>query len=148
MFVGVHVLSPAIFEFLPSDGFACINDIGYVGMLRKGLPVAAFVDHGPWFDTGTKATYLEANRAILSGRAQFFQIPPPPLDGASGVLIGQNVFIDDGVKLGPEVAIGDRCRIGKEATVARSVLWPGVEIKPRAQIESSIVAFGHTVVVT
>ena len=147
MFVGVHVLSPVIFEFLPSDGFACINDIGYVGMLRKGLPVAAFVDQGAWFDTGTSATYLGANRAILSGRARFSQMPSPALQGNSGVLVGQDVFVDDEVRLGPEVAIGDRCRIGKGATVARSVLWPGVEIKPEAQIESSIVALGHTVVV-
>jgi mannose-1-phosphate guanylyltransferase len=148
MFVGVHVLSPVIFEFLPSDGFACINEIGYVGMLKKGLPVAAFVDQGPWFDTGTPATYLEANRAVLSGRAQFLQIPPPSDAGATGVLVGQNVVIDDGVKLGPEVAIGDRCHIGKGATIARSVLWPGVTIKPKAQIESSIVALEHTVVVS
>lgn len=147
MFVGVHVLSPVIFEFLPSDGFACINDIGYVGMLRRGLPVAAFVDQGPWFDTGTPATYLDANRAILSGRARFLPSSPPPLDDTTGVLIGQNVFIDDGVKLGPEVAIGESCRIGKGATIARSVLWPGVEIQPRSQIESSIVASLHTVVV-
>jgi mannose-1-phosphate guanylyltransferase len=147
MFAGVHVLSPVIFEFLPSTGFACLNEIGYVGMLKKGLSVAAFFDDGPWFDSGTPATYLQANRAVLSGRARFLQIPTPPLHGADGVLVGQGVVLEDGVKLGPEVAVGDGCRIGKGATVARSVLWPGAEIKPAARVESSIVTIGKTLTV-
>jgi mannose-1-phosphate guanylyltransferase len=143
MFEGIHVLEPAIFDFLPREGFSGIIEQGYAGMLSKGLPVAAYVDSDPWFDLGTPASYLLANREVLSGRAVFPQVPLDPL--LNGVLLGQGVSIGSDVRLGPEVAVGENCILRDGAALARSVLWPGSEIKLDEHLQGVIIAGKHRI---
>lgn len=143
MFLGVHVLEPRIFDFLPPEGFSCINSQAYTAMIEKGLDVAAYFHEGFWYDLGTPAAYLAANLSILSGRVR----PPhlDPLDGASadGVLLGKRVRLGVDVKLGPEVAVGDGCEIGDRAQISRSVVWAGEEIVAGVSLDRKIVAGGR-----
>jgi NDP-sugar pyrophosphorylase family protein len=60
MFLGVHVLEPQVFDFLPAGGFACINNQAYTAMIEKGLDIAAYFHGGFWYDLGTPAAYLAA----------------------------------------------------------------------------------------
>ncbi|MFC1654209.1 sugar phosphate nucleotidyltransferase [Myxococcota bacterium] len=143
MFLGVHVLEPEVFDFLPAVGFSCINNQAYTAMMKKGLDVAAYFHSGFWYDLGTPASYLAANLSLLSGRVR----PPrlDPLEGASpdGVLLGDGVQLGEGVKLGPEVAVGDRCVIGDGTQVSRSVIWAGEDIAPGVSLDRKIVAGGQ-----
>jgi mannose-1-phosphate guanylyltransferase len=143
MFLGVHVLEPGVFDFLPPDGFSCINNQAYTAMIEKGLDVAAYYHGGFWYDLGTPASYLAANLSLLSGRVRPPQLDP--LQGASpdGVLLGERVRLGDGVQLGPEVAVGDDCTIGDGAHVSRSVVWAGEEIAPGVSLDRKIVAGGQ-----
>jgi NDP-sugar pyrophosphorylase family protein len=144
LFEGVHVLEPAVFDFLPPAGFSCVADQGYAGLLQNGLKVAAYPDPGPWFDLGTPSLYLQANLAVLSGRAEFPQLPPDPAGAGPGsVRKGQDVSIGPGARLGPEVAVGDRCRIGAQAEITRSVLWEDSSVAPGARLDHVIVAGPH-----
>ncbi|MBW1873526.1 MAG: NDP-sugar synthase, partial [Deltaproteobacteria bacterium] len=139
MFCGVHVLEPQVFDFLPADGFACINNQAYTAMIDQGLDVAAFLDQGPWFDLGTPASYLAANRAILSGRVGLPQIKALDLaDREKKVMLGSGVQLGQSVTLGPEVILGDGCVVGDGARIARSVLWPGVKVAPGTNLNSVI----------
>lgn len=146
MFEGIHVLEPVVFDFLPKEGFACIVDQAYSDMLKKGMRVAAFLDTAPWFDLGTPALYLSANRALLSGRARFPQLDPVGPGGLpDGVLLGESVEMGAEVRLGPEVAVGAGCSLGDGATVARSVLWPGARVEKGARLDGVILAGPHRV---
>jgi mannose-1-phosphate guanylyltransferase len=140
MFLGIHVLEPQVFEFLPDEGFSCINNQAYIAMIKRGLDVAAYFHGGFWFDLGTPASYLSANLSLLSGRVRPPQLDP--LEGAEpgGVLLGQNVQIDAGARLGPEVAVGDNCIIGDGARVSRSVIWAGEDIASGVSLDRKIVA--------
>lgn len=141
MFCGVHVLEPILFEHLPDNGFACVNDQGYAGMLAAGLDVGAFWYDGPWFDLGTPARYLEASGAVLSGLARLPGFEPP----AGGVLIDPDARVDPTARLGPEVSVGPGCQVGADARLSRAVLWPGAKVERGARIESAIVTPDHTV---
>jgi NDP-sugar pyrophosphorylase family protein len=140
MFLGIHVLEPQVFDFLPDEGFSCINNQAYTAMIKKGLDVAAYFHGGFWYDLGTPATYLAANLSLLSGRVRPPQLDP--LEGASpeGVLLGKDVRLGRGVEVGPEVAVGDGCVIGDDAKISRSVIWAGEEIAPGVSLDQKIVA--------
>ena len=140
MFLGVHVLEPQVFDFLPAEGFSCINNQAYTAMIKQGLDVAAYFHGGFWFDLGTPASYLAANLSLLSGRVRPPQLDP--LEGAEpgGVLMGRGVRLGRGVELGPEVALGDGCIIGDDAKISRSVIWAGEEIAPGIELDRKIVA--------
>jgi mannose-1-phosphate guanylyltransferase len=147
LFCGVHVLEPAVFDFLPSEGFSCVNSQAYTGMIASGLDVAAFVDEGPWFDLGDPGLYLAANRALLSGSLCLPQLGPLQGVAPDGVLLGERVNKEPEVSLGPEVAVGDDCVLGRGCKVARSVIWPESIVKPGARLDSVVVA-GEMVVET
>jgi NDP-sugar pyrophosphorylase family protein len=140
MFLGIHILEPRVFEFLPEEGFSCINNQAYTTMIKNGLDVAAYFHGGFWFDLGTPASYLAANLSLLSGRVRPPQLDP--LEGAEpeGVLLGRGVRLGAGARLGPEVAVGDNCVIGDGAQVSRSVIWAGEEIAPGVSLDRKIVA--------
>jgi mannose-1-phosphate guanylyltransferase len=145
MFLGVHVLEPPVFDFLPTRGFSCINSQAYTAMIAEGLDVAAYYHGGFWYDLGTPASYLAANLSLLSGRVRPPQLDP--LEGASpeGVLLGDRVQLGEGVRLGPEVAVGERCMIGDGARISRSVVWADEEIAPGVELDRKIVAGGRVI---
>jgi NDP-sugar pyrophosphorylase family protein len=140
MFLGVHVLEPRVFDFLPAEGFSCINNQAYTAMIKQGLDVAAYFHGGFWFDLGTPASYLAANLSLLSGRVRPPQLDPLEEAEPGGVLLGRNVRVGAGAKLGPEVAVGDGCVIGDDAEISRSVIWAGEEIAPMVSLDRKIVA--------
>lgn len=60
-FTGIHVLTPAVFEHLVSPGSLVT---GYEGLLAAGAKVMAQdVGDVTWFDIGTPADYVAADRA-------------------------------------------------------------------------------------
>jgi NDP-sugar pyrophosphorylase family protein len=140
MFEGVHALSPAVFDFLPREGFSSVVDHGYRRMLEAGLPVAGFVDSGPWLDLGTPDLYLEANLALLSGRLRLPQLDPLAGAGAAeSVLIARGAAVANNARLGPEVAVGERATIGEGANLSRCVVWAGARVEPGAVLERAVV---------
>jgi mannose-1-phosphate guanylyltransferase len=136
-----------IFDFLPAEGFSCVNSQAYTAMIASGLDVAAFLDEGPWFDLGDPGLYLAANRALLSGNLLLPQVGTLQGVAADGVLLGERVTLQPEVSLGPEVAVGDDCVLGRGCQVARSVIWPESTVEPEARLDGMVVA-GEMVVET
>ncbi len=84
-FTGVHVMSPAVFDFMSASGPEDINRDVYVRMMDKGLKLHGHVlrdTRSYWSDLGTPQRYAAAHRDVLSGQV--------PLDafGAQGPLAG------------------------------------------------------------
>lgn len=140
MFEGVHLLSQAIFDFLPPAGFSCVVDQGYRALLARGLRVAGFVDAGPWLDLGTPALYLQANLALLSGRLRLPQLDPLA-EGAQpgGVLVAPGAAVAKTARLGPEVAVGERAVIGEGAKLSRCLVWAGACVESGTVLEGAVV---------
>ena len=67
MFTGVHVLEPAVFDYLPTT-FSSINDVFYPRAISEGRAIYGYVHEGYWSDVGTLERLEEARRDAEAGR--------------------------------------------------------------------------------
>jgi NDP-sugar pyrophosphorylase family protein len=118
MFTGIHILEPAIFDYIPQGVFSdSVKDV-YPKAMAAGEFIAAHIGEGSWFELSTLERYLtislefwqrdERNRSIMSG--------------ASGLVMGDGCIIEPG------------------AIVERSILWKGVRIERGAKVTECIIA--------
>ena len=140
MFCGLHALEPVVYDFLPTGGFSCINDRAYRTMIEHGLDVAALVYEGPWFDLGTPYSYLQANRALLSGHVKLGSVDPlAGVETTGSVLVGKDVSIGRDVDLGPDVVLGEGARLGDGASLERTLVWPAAHVAAGTSLRDAIV---------
>jgi NDP-sugar pyrophosphorylase family protein len=68
MFCGVHVISPAIFGFMPRAGVFSITRHTYARAHAAGAPLYGFRYDGYWRDLGTPASIEAARDDVSAGR--------------------------------------------------------------------------------
>jgi NDP-sugar pyrophosphorylase family protein len=69
-FCGIHVISPAIFQYIDEKGRFSIVDV-YLKLIEKGLPIIGYlVDQFYWQDIGKLDTLNEINKDITAGVIQ------------------------------------------------------------------------------
>lgn len=119
LFVGVHVLSEAIFEVLPAEGAPCVNRDGHLALVARGDRVQTFLDEGRIFhDVGTPERYVEANLAALDGtlgpvlREEVFGAA---VLRADGVWADPTAVVAAGAELRAPCFVGARARVGPAA---------------------------------
>lgn len=67
-FAGLQIIDHRMLDLLPSAGFAsCLINDGYGQFLKKGIPISAYVDKGPWYDLGNPDGYERAKKDIRDG---------------------------------------------------------------------------------
>lgn len=119
MFTGTHVLEPDIASHLPESG--CIVRGAYQPLVESGAAIGGLVHGGTFFDLGTPARYLEANIAVVTGRAPIPEYRPSEL----GVYIGQSVSVAAGCSIGRGAVLCDGSALAGGVSVERCVLMPG-----------------------
>lgn len=134
LFTGVHVLEPAIFDFIAQSGFAEINNEVYPAALRAGERILGFPVEGYWNDLGDPARYLEAQQDLLRLGNAHPRIYVAPDAG--------NV---DPAGLGPNVSVAAGSCIEPTAAVRDSILWEDVLIRRGVHLQSCIIGSGMTV---
>jgi NDP-sugar pyrophosphorylase family protein len=138
VFTGIHILSPAIFRYLPAGRPSCIVGDGYMAMLAAGERVASFRADGYWRDIGTIRAYFDANMDFLRGEmpshcrafapADGGRPPPgrfPGVEFAPPVIVGAGCAIGAGSVIGPGVVLGDGCVVGNGCRLSAVVALPG-----------------------
>jgi mannose-1-phosphate guanylyltransferase len=161
-FTGVHVLSPALLDHVPSHPFECdVNRRVYGPLLASGQ-VRGVMATGYWNDLGTPQRYLAANLDVLAGRAlgaspgadPFAGLPDrvsrifvaegatvdPAAQLAGPVRVGAGAVVEAGAKVGPAAVIGAGCRVGRGAVVEQAVVWAGTAVGPGERISRTIAA--------
>lgn len=132
---GVYVLNPSIFDAIPEDKPSDFGRDIFPALLAQGKPLYGTPLGGYLQDTGTPATYRQANFDLLAGRTGIhFDNPKlwvaPTAEVGSGVLFsGQNV-------------VGQSVTIGEGAVITDSILLTGAQVKSGAQVRDSIVGDG------
>ncbi len=125
MFVGIHILEPRIFEYIPRGVFSdSIRDV-YPQAMRAGEKIAAHVGIGDWYELSTLARYLEISLEFMR-RAGL----PYTAD--------QGCAIDPLAQVLASVLWRD-VRVGAGALVHQCVLADGVNIPANAQFERKII---------
>jgi mannose-1-phosphate guanylyltransferase len=142
-FTGVHVMSPAVFDFMAPAGEEDINRGVYPRMMDKGLVIRGEVVSAPWSDLGTPARYLAAHGALLSERIPMSAfVGASPFEGLTRraglwvcngaqvlgdvhgpAFVESGAFIAPGARLEGGVSVGARSRVSEGARVARSAIF-------------------------
>jgi len=148
-FTGVHLLSPAVFDFMSPTGEEDINRAVYPRMLEKGLWVRGAVVQAYWSDLGTPARYLGAQQDVLNGQVPLAAFPQAsPFEGAAqrasawvapgarvdaAQVAGQSFFdrdarVDPTARVGASVYVGVGARVGAGARVNRAAVFENTEL--------------------
>jgi NDP-sugar pyrophosphorylase family protein len=113
MFTGIHILEPAIFDYIPQGVFSdSVKDV-YPTAIAEGEFIAAHIGEGSWFELSTLERYLAIS---LEFRQR------------------------DERNISPDLVMGEGCIIEPGAIVERSILWKGVRIERGAKVTECIIA--------
>lgn len=136
MFTGVHLIEPRLLELLPAEGESCIVRQAYLPALAQGLPVAAYVARGYFFEHSTPERYLRGNLNLLGGGVTLAH-PPGPLRGvdptaqvegevdSDEIRVGPGARVAAGARVGRGVVVGRNAEVAAAADLERVVVWPG-----------------------
>lgn len=125
MFVGIHILEPRIFEYIPRAVFSdSIRDV-YPKAMGAGEKIAAHVGAGDWYELSTLARYLEIS-------LEFMRRAGLPYTADEGCAIASSAQVSDAV-------LWRDVRVGAGARVHQCVLADGVSIPANAQVERKII---------
>ncbi len=125
LFTGIYLVEPAFLRRIPAGEKIGVVRI-FLAMIKTGAKLGGIViDDGHWWDLGTREKYLEVHRHFAAQDGAPWISPTASL--------GKNAAISGAS------AIGDSARIGRGAKVVDSVVWPGAEILPGAELRDCIV---------
>ncbi|PZR12061.1 MAG: nucleotidyltransferase [Archangium gephyra] len=164
-FTGVHVMTPAVFDFMSASGPEDINRDVYVRMLEQGLTIGSHVlrdKNAYWSDLGTPQRYAATHQDLLFGQVKlepfgahgplsgvsrgdgnFWVHPTANVDldvkVAGPAYFGANCSVDGGVRLGAAVSIGANARVGRNVRLNRVAVLEGAVIPEGASLADQIV---------
>lgn len=149
-FTGVHVLEPALFDFMREDGPEDINREVYLKALEAGQRIHGIVTQGYWSDLGTPSRYLATVRDLLHqqvpaapfgdawpltprarGEGNFWREDATPLAAkVSGpAYFAAGARVDPSARIGAGVAVGRSAVVPAGARVNRAVVFDDTALK-------------------
>ncbi len=170
-FTGVHVMTPAVFDFMAPSGAEDINRDVYVRMMEKGLTVRGQVLQSKdvyWSDLGTPQRYAATHQQLLfnqvplasfgdrgpfaghpRGEGNFWKHPTAQLDAdvkvAGPAFFGEGCVVAAGVRLGAAVSIGRGAKVGQGARLNRVAVLDGAVVPAGASLMDQLIGPGETV---
>jgi mannose-1-phosphate guanylyltransferase len=135
---GAYVLSPKIFEYIPSGRAVSLEREVFPRLAEKKVLYGYKID-GLWIDIGKPEEFLQTNKILLGTLANkkikqknnFSIKPPVAID--KGVTIGENSII------GPHVVLGKNVTIGRNVQISDSVVFADVTIEDYTRINGAII---------
>ena len=164
-FTGVHVMSPAVFDFMAGSGPEDINADVYPRILEQDLPIRAEIVHSYWSDLGTPGKYLQTQLDVLARRT-------PELGDASPFLgaeqkgpdhwlrrgakidraevfgpafLDEDCTVEPGAVVGPDVYVGPRARVRSGARLKGSVVLEDTEISSGEDLTQTVAWSVHRI---
>jgi len=139
---GVYVLSPKVFEYIPSGRAVSMEREVFPKLAEEGKLYGHLVN-GLWMDIGKPEEYLETNKIILDYLSKNFK-----QEGAKNFELKNPVAFDKGVSIaeksviGPYAILGKNVTVGKNAQISNSVIFPNVEIDDFVSIDGALIGEG------
>jgi mannose-1-phosphate guanylyltransferase len=147
---GIYVLEPGVLHRIPADQKYSIE--------RRVFPELAderelfgFVSDGYWLDTGTPATFLEANIDLVTGTRSTLHVEMLPSDAtlAGGIsvtrsVVGAGVVIEAGATIEGSVLL-DGVHVGTGSHITDCMVGRGAWIGPQATVVDTLLGDGAIV---
>jgi mannose-1-phosphate guanylyltransferase len=147
LFIGVQVMSPAIWRRMPDrPAFEIIPDV-YVPALRDGITLATWRQPAAatWWPVGTPRELLDANLDALAALGAGID-PAARVSGEvqQPVWIGAGAEVASGARVGPRAVVSRGAVIGAGAVLRDSLALPEARVAAGAVLERAV-AFGDEV---
>lgn len=123
MFTGIHILEPAVFEYIPRGVYSDIVPSFYNPALQNGEKIAAFVTDANWYELSTIPRYLDISLAMMHG---------------SDVFKGTNCAIAESARIRDSV-LWDDVTVSSGAELYRTIIADGVTIEPGEAFENAAI---------
>lgn len=130
---GIYVMEPSVLDLI-ADGVPVNVERETFPELVRAHQLAAVADDHYWIDTGTPATYLEANLDVLAGR----RLVETDGEIRDGSWVHPTASVGADARL-TSAAVGAHGTVGEGAVVERSVVLAGATIARGAVVVDSIV---------
>jgi NDP-sugar pyrophosphorylase family protein len=145
LFIGVQVMSPAIFERMPQGAaFEIIPEV-YVPAVRAGVAISTWMQPAgaAWWPVGTPRELLDANLAALAHELpgespRIAQSARVAGRVAGPAWIGEDARIEAGARVGPRCVVSRGAVIGASARLERALVLPGAEVGAGESLERAI----------
>ncbi len=134
---GVYVLEPRIFDWIDADVPVDFSSDVFPALLEAGEPIFGSVAEGYWEDVGTLSAYVRAHKDILDGKVSVeirgFQL-------SDGVYVGEGAEINPAAELSGPCVVGDNCFVDAGVRLGEyAVLGTGVRMRSNGEVERSVV---------
>jgi NDP-sugar pyrophosphorylase family protein len=137
IFTGVHIIDPAVLEYIPEDVFVSITNYVYQRMVDSGDYINAYTINGKWWDMGTPDDYIDCNFELLKllpfeyfNPYDRYRLKPDIINNDTLVVMGDQVkmhavplipplILGNGADLenleqaGPNLIVGDKVNLKK-----------------------------------
>ena len=122
MFTGIHILEPAVFDYLPAGVESDIIKAFYRPAMAAGKQISAHLTDGMWYELSTIPRYLDISIAVLNG-------------ANNGNSIGNNCRIAADAVVQDSI-LWDNVEIESGAIVIRAILGDNVIVKSGQHFEN------------
>jgi NDP-sugar pyrophosphorylase family protein len=151
IFTGLHVIDPALLEYIPDNIFTSITNYVYRRMVEHKEPINALFINGKWWDMGTPDDYLRCTFDLIKNLPlsyfdpfEKYALRPEKINSETLVVMGKNIkvhaiplnpplIIGDGADMekidsaGPNLVIGEKAKLLKESVTSNTVYLSGAD---------------------
>lgn len=129
IFSGVHLIEPALLEYIPPNIVISITTHIYTRILQENIEIGGYFFTGEWWDIGTPEAYLACHYDLINrGGLSFFN--PIASDEAQLILLNEKLklpmvpllpplIIEESVKVKDVTSLGPYLIVGKGATISK-----------------------------
>ena len=123
MFTGIHILEPAVFDYIPRGVYSDIVPTFYNPALANGEKIAVHTTDANWFELSTIPRYLDISLAMMNG---------------ANVCAGENCVVSGRATVRDSV-MWDNVSIGDDAHLYRTIIADDVKIEPGETFENAAI---------
>ena len=152
---GIYILEPEVLDRVPENRPCDFGREVFPAMVAEGLPVFGYVTGDYWCDVGDVRAYLAVHADAMEGRIRLEGLtaarvgtvrPGAEVDRAAVIegpcLIEAGARICAGAHVGPYSVVSAGCVVSAQASLKRSILWPGAKLGEGAQARGCVLAAG------
>jgi NDP-sugar pyrophosphorylase family protein len=137
---GIYILNSKILDEFPDKKNISIEREIFPLLIKKGIPVFAYIYDGYWIDAGTCEKFLQATDDIIQKKYKIdFLNEKDIMLGEKNLIYGKNVKIPKDLKIKGWAVVGNKSIIKESVTIEKSIIFSDVHIGKGVYISDSII---------